>query len=994
MSEVSRIEMEIHRLSAQPRTRVGFLAVCCSVILLSTLKVQMTCAQEPVALNALSQNTSPSTDLKDGIRGTGDQLEFRLQGRLLSGVDKPLIKPSVTIREFSSTLEFAAEVIGDRYEVWLPAKSLRWCSPSLEAKSEDGLRGALSIAKSGLRKAICEGVDITLQQPARSIKVLVKHNDQPVADASIVTHLSNGIYKMTSKSDSRGESIIKLNVDETISAFTAWTDSGLLGGYQFHQKPSRDPQAAEHVIEMVDCQEKKIHVVDDEGSPVSGMRLRLQVATPENYNYFGNPADCDVLSDANGNASYRWFPRLEGAHHYAELADEREWKLQSQRNTDNAVEVVVKKSTARVQVKGEVSRGGQNVCGVVVEAYSFQGETEQLLAIADQHGKFCFDALPNSTYSLFVIDDQWVSEPNVFIPIDPNSGEKNKAYLMAVDGQPVTIQLTSGPDRQPIAGQSVSLASVHRYYWEENGEKRGGTTSRDIFVTTDKNGMATAFVPVGNLSASVYSSSWRAESKAAVTADKEARIELHRAQTTATKLTGQITLAGKGSVDLAKVSLSIHAIDCQTSEDFTPKVSKSGKFTFETRAAAIACLAYSADDQWAAATVIDDLSKPISIELLPTAYLIGQLLNGEGMPNADHRVSAEPMLVNTSLEFATTGFATSKKGKMISTKTDANGIYRLGPLPRLVEIKMWCETAGPAKKSGRTNLGEYFIELDDQRPPQVHRIGPQPNSLSKLTAEERVAKVLRDARLGGFHAMIILADSADKSCSNFVQQNLLDYDANIKVSSYMDLRFDTGAKARENEEEFVKAKNWQLPTVGNVVALALDANSNELGREVFEVAATDAKEKARAFVQKYQQPQVDAKKKWDEAFAQAKKTNRRVWVRISQRYCGPCHLLSAWLDDHSELLEKEFVILKIDDVRDLYGVEIARTVTNGKPFSLPFFAFYSEDQKMLASSVGPLGNIGFMSGFESKRHFRRMLERGKLRLSDEEIDQLVQSLED
>ena len=70
--------------------------------------------------------------------------------------------------------------------------------------------------------------------------------------------------------------------------------------------------------------------------------------------------------------------------------------------------------------------------------------------------------------------------------------------------------------------------------------------------------------------------------------------------------------------------------------------------------------------------------------------------------------------------------------------------------------------------------------------------------------------------------------------------------------------------------------------------------------------------------------------KWDEAFAAAKQTNRKVWVRISQRYCGPCFMLARWLDDHKEIIERDYVLLKIDDVRDLHGHEVAKRLTGGE----------------------------------------------------------------
>ncbi len=78
----------------------------------------------------------------------------------------------------------------------------------------------------------------------------------------------------------------------------------------------------------------------------------------------------------------------------------------------------------------------------------------------------------------------------------------------------------------------------------------------------------------------------------------------------------------------------------------------------------------------------------------------------------------------------------------------------------------------------------------------------------------------------------------------------------------------------------------------------MNAEGKELGQIVIKVSDAEGKQQASRFIDAHQPPVLDARKKWDEALALAKKTNRRVWVRISQRYCNPCHLLNRWLDDH------------------------------------------------------------------------------------------------
>ena len=158
--------------------------------------------------------------------------------------------------------------------------------------------------------------------------------------------------------------------------------------------------------------------------------------------------------------------------------------------------------------------------------------------------------------------------------------------------------------------------------------------------------------------------------------------------------------------------------------------------------------------------------------------------------------------------------------------------------------------------------------------------------------------------------------------------------------------------------------------------------------------AVDAAETAYGFIERYAPAQQDAEAKWDEAFRQAKEQNKRVWVRTSQRYCGPCFRLSRWIDDHREVIEKDFVVLKIDDVRDLNGQAVAGRLTKGRVVGVPFHAMFDASETLIADSFGPLGNIGSMSGVEGKRHFKKMLDGACSKITSQEIQMLLDSLGD
>ena len=971
------------------------LAVGLSLNLLATVRFSdslATAAQlDPPAQTSPTPSALNNTG-EVGVRGSGDTLEFRLHGRLLGGEEGPPIDPQLEVVNPRSNQKFPLHISGDRYEVWLPVKAFKWLQLSIQGSCRDGRRANVSLYASRLRTAIEQGVDIQFQRPSRIVKFQVQTDGRPTpgAHVQIKTSLGDSI----ARTDANGQATFNLRASEELSACTSWTDTGLLGGFQFHQMPKRDRTANEHSLELFECEPRKIVVVDAEGSPVPGLRLQLDVATPPpSINYLGKPEGYEVTTDATGTASYAWVPKWKEIHLADAILLDKDWIFQSQTNRPDRIELVVSKPGERVPFGGVVSRGGDAVGGMIIEAYSFQGESEDRsdvhYVMTDSEGKFLFQALPKSTYCIFAHDDRLVSESCILPPIDPETGRENSATLSVFEGHPVTVALTSGTNRRPIVGQSVALVAEYPYSWKEEGKLQNGSTSRQTFATTNEQGVATAFAPAGTLKASVYTSGWRAEKKIKVASGQENRIELHRANDSARPGAGRLMTDKDARIDWSAVKVSLQSVDGENSDRLTPKVAASGEFRFETEATALACYAISADGSWAGATLVRQPDSPFELLLHPTTYLEGQLLDEGGKGIAQQTIRAIPVISGEStFESGSIGFPRRMEVPAIEAKTDAEGKYRIGPLPRLTPIRLQCKLDSGSEE----DLGKLYIELNEQRPPQIDRLGETSPPAPTLTVTERMNAMLRDARLGGYHAMAILADYSDKSCSDFVDEELLDYDNHPKVGSYMQMRFKAGPSASEQGLAYIKQRGWPLPAAGQVTAIAMNAAGQELARAIIDVADPKAKDEAARFVEAHLPPPVDAKQKWEAAFALAKQTNRRVWVRISQRYCEPCHVLNRWLDEHRETLDKEFVMLKIDDVRDLNGQDVATKVTQGHLVGVPFFAFFDANEKMLIDSVSPVGNIGAISGYEGKRHFRKMLDTVKQVISEADVKELIDSL--
>jgi hypothetical protein len=78
---------------------------------------------------------------------------------------------------------------------------------------------------------------------------------------------------------------------------------------------------------------------------------------------------------------------------------------------------------------------------------------------------------------------------------------------------------------------------------------------------------------------------------------------------------------------------------------------------------------------------------------------------------------------------------------------------------------------------------------------------------------------------------------------------------------------------------------------------------------------------------------------------------------------------------------------------DDHASEAVRSLPIADGDGIPWHAITEPDGTILATSHGPLGNIGFPSSVEDLRHLRRMLALTTRHLSAAEVDGLIGSLE-
>jgi len=148
------------------------------------------------------------------------------------------------------------------------------------------------------------------------------------------------------------------------------------------------------------------------------------------------------------------------------------------------------------------------------------------------------------------------------------------------------------------------------------------------------------------------------------------------------------------------------------------------------------------------------------------------------------------------------------------------------------------------------------------------------------------------------------------------------------------------------------------------------------------------------FLKDHQAPYLNASEILDKGLAEAKATNRRVFLHFGAPWCPYCHMLDNWMRSPgiATILTKEFVDVKIDTDRTIGGGEILAKHNPSKMSGIPWFAFLDAGGQTIATSTMDDGeNTGFPIAPQEIDHFEKMLKNAK-NLTAAELATLIQSL--
>lgn len=142
--------------------------------------------------------------------------------------------------------------------------------------------------------------------------------------------------------------------------------------------------------------------------------------------------------------------------------------------------------------------------------------------------------------------------------------------------------------------------------------------------------------------------------------------------------------------------------------------------------------------------------------------------------------------------------------------------------------------------------------------------------------------------------------------------------------------------------------------------------------------------KVKAFLDQWVATPIDAEAVFADAQKHAAKTDKLVFVQCSTPFCGWCRRLEDFFHDQAAILDLDYVPVKIDIARMKNGREVAERI-GFKEGGVPWSAIVDAEGKVLVTSDGPQGNIGYPAAPEEIAYFLVMLTKTTRHMSGEQI---------
>ncbi|NIP25560.1 MAG: DUF255 domain-containing protein [Phycisphaerae bacterium] len=191
-------------------------------------------------------------------------------------------------------------------------------------------------------------------------------------------------------------------------------------------------------------------------------------------------------------------------------------------------------------------------------------------------------------------------------------------------------------------------------------------------------------------------------------------------------------------------------------------------------------------------------------------------------------------------------------------------------------------------------------------------------------------------------------------------------------------------------------KRFNARPVGYPYLTVLDAEGKVLVNQrtgPFEEGKAHDPKKVHAFLNEWKPKPLNAEGVYRQALALAKKKNKLVFLHLGAPWCGWCHRLEAFLAEPevARIMAQDYIQLKIDLDR-MTGAKAIDKRIRKQGGGIPWHAILDAEGKVLITSDGPKGNIGYPVKPAEIAHFIRMIKETSRNITPDQISTIQKTL--
>ncbi len=916
--------------------------------------------------------------------------------------------PNIDVRGLAYTDAAQAKTDGDgRFTIDMPAERIRQLA--IVADDPAGNRMGTFRADWDAPPDADSDIQITLR-PCRSLPVQVKDAQGKPAPNATVGALIHYAPLATATTDDAGRATLRVPADAELQALYAGQE-GVGFDYRVVSTPRDPAHRADWLangpidFQLAAAQTVRIRLVSATDQPLPGLEIYLWLlnkpAEPDSFNLSFTPGLFRATTDQDGVAEFQGVPAWD-VHPltFWPSADDyvhQRITFDPEEHPDGQLTVALDRL---VSVSGRVEfDDGRPAPGVTVAAqgvgYVLDGFRKETTTNDD--GEFDLPVAPNQLYMFVIKDSQWAAPALDGIVIRPEQPVEGLAFRLRRSTR-VHGQVTVGPEQKPVAGQRMTLTQSGRPLNELEGVTLPNPDGSRTWIqptiaslsTTDDEGRFEFFVGPGVYALGGPSQSPSERFEIAAETEREINFAAPRPETG--PFSG-LVVAGDSPQPVAGALVdgqyrSFHggALRFRTDEH--------GAFAGERSLHRTVLMAKSPAGDMAGIVEIGPDDETVTIPIAPLASATARLVDDQaGDPLPDTQVQwgrrvpagdddAPWMTVWGGSELTDNEGRFALKDLVVGQKYDISiprGDGSYGTLPAFTP-----QSAEHAELGDLRLPGPYVPPTFEELVEREFAAGSPPLA--------RYENALAEAERLRQNVLTVFLKRGDALTESWFRQRLEDARVRAELPNYQLLQIDGNAAGAAALAELLGVEI-------DAAALPLwrfgDAAGNELGKGAVPRLPDDGGLDQPALLEllaRHAPALLDARDLLEEALADAARSNRRVIVQETATWCGPCHLLSRYLERFRSTWERDFLWVRIDQ-RWTGSDEVMDGIQAGKRGGIPWFAILDADANVLATSDGPEGNIGYPSDADGIAHFMSMLEATRQRLSDDDLAAMRADLE-